>query len=383
MSDGRWTVVSVVGTRPNFMKTAPVLAELSRRPDRFTSLLVHTGQHYDDEMSTVFLEELGIGDPDYLLGVGAGTHVEQITRVMERLEPVLAEIGPDLAIVPGDVNSTLGGALAAAVAGIPVGHIEAGLRSFDPTMPEELNRRLVDQLSQFLFTHSPEARENLLREGCEPDAIHYVGNTMIDTLMAMWPRIDHLDVPATYEVEPRTYVLVTLHRPPIVDTARLIEAVDAVDELAEKYDVLFPVHPRTREALRALGLAPGNPRVRLLEPLGYLDFLGLLADASAVITDSGGIQEEATFLGIPCFTLRANTERPVTVEVGTNTMLGLAPERIAEVPRLLIEGRNRLIHVPPLWDGLAARRLVDVLEEALAARHDVAAQWNRSLRRGV
>jgi UDP-N-acetylglucosamine 2-epimerase (non-hydrolysing) len=356
-------VLSVVGTRPNFMKTAPVVAELARRSERFEHVLVHTGQHYDGAMSQVFMDELGVGEPDHLLAVGSGSHAQQTARVMERLEPVLLEEAPDVVLIPGDVNSTLAAALVAVKLGIPVGHVEAGLRSFDRTMPEEINRVVADQAADLLFIHSPEARANLLREGAAAPSIHYVGNTMIDTLVAMRERIDAVDAPAAHGLERGGYVVVTLHRPALVDGPLLEGAVARLEELSEAWTVVFPAHPRTRKEMAARGIAPAGPRLRLLDPVDYVEFLGLVAGAAAVVTDSGGIQEETTFLGVPCFTLRDNTERPVTLTHGTNHLLGLEPERIADVPALVAAARERgALEPPPLWDGHAAERLVDVLE---------------------
>ena len=356
--------MSVVGTRPNFMKTAPVIAHLARRPDDFEQVVVHTGQHYDHSMSQVFLDELGVGEPDHYLDVGSGSHSQQTARVMERLEPVLLEAAPDVVLVPGDVNSTMAAAIVAAKLLIPVGHIEAGLRSFDRTMPEELNRVLADQLSELLFIHSPEARDNLLAEGREERMIHDVGNTMIDTLVAMRPRIDALGAAAAHGLEPGGYLVVTLHRPALVDGPLLAEALTELRAIAGELTVVFPAHPRTQAAMEALGIGESDERLRVLEPMGYLEFLSLLATAAGALTDSGGIQEETTYLGIPCFTLRDNTERPITIEMGTNTLLGLAPERIAEVPALIEAARTRESRVPPLWDGSAAERIADVLASA-------------------
>ena len=344
------------------MKAAPVVAELHRRPEEFVSVLVHTGQHYDDAMSTVFFEELGVGDPDYRLEVGSGSHGQQTARVIERLEPVLLEVAPDILLVPGDVNSTLGASLTAAKLGIPVGHIEAGLRSFDRTMPEEINRIVTDTLAELLFVHSPEAIDNLIGEGVAPEKIHMVGNTMIDTLVAMQPRIESLDLPGRLGLERGAYLVVTLHRPMLVDGPLLLEAIEALREVSAELPVVFPVHPRTRARLAEQGIATvSEERLQLLDPMGYLEFLSLIEGAAGVVTDSGGIQEETTFLGIPCFTLRANTERPITCTLGTNTLLGLAPNRIADVPRLLAESRARPAAVPDLWDGAAAERIVEVL----------------------
>lgn len=359
----RATIVSVVGTRPNFMKVAPVAAALDARPDEFRHVLVHTGQHYDDGLSQVFLDEFGLGEPDYLLGVGSGSHAAQTARIMERLEPVLLEIWPDLVLVPGDVNSTLAAALVASKLGLPLGHVEAGLRSFDRTMPEEINRVIVDQLADLLFVHSPEAETNLLAEGRPVGAIHDVGNTMIDTLLAMWDRVTCADAPAAHGLVPRAYVVVTLHRPALVDGPLLREVMRALERLARQLTVVFPAHPRTRSRIREQGLEPRRREVRLLEPLGYVEFLSLVEHAAAVVTDSGGLQEEATFLGIPCFTLRDTTERPVTCRLGTNTLLGLRPERIAEIPERLAGGHSREGRIPPRWDGRAAERLVEVLSD--------------------
>jgi UDP-N-acetylglucosamine 2-epimerase (non-hydrolysing) len=356
----RRRILSVVGTRPNFMKTAPIVAELVSRPDEFEHVLVHTGQHYDHAMSQIFLEELGVGDPDHMLGVGSGSHAQQVARVMERLEPILLEREPDVVLVPGDVNSTMAAALVATKLLIGVGHIEAGLRSFDRTMPEEINRIVTDAISELLFTHSPEAREHLVREGRPESAIHYVGNTMIDTLVAVRSRLDATAARERVDVRDGDYLVVTLHRPALVDGPLLADAIEALARVAARLPVVFPVHPRTRAAIEALGTELPSG-LRLLDPLGYLDFLALVASAAGVLTDSGGIQEETTFLGIPCFTLRDNTERPVTIELGTNVLLGLAPERIDEVPDLIAVAASRPAQVPPLWDGRAAERIVDVL----------------------
>ena len=368
----RRTILSVVGARPNFMKVAPVAAALRRRSDDFEHVLVHTGQHYDANMSDVFLDQLGVGEPDFLLGVGSASHAAQTARIMERLEPVLVEVRPDVVLVPGDVNSTLAASLSAAKLELPVGHIEAGLRSFDRTMPEELNRKLADLVSDYLFIHSPEARDNLLREGCAEGRIHHVGNTMIDTLVAMQPRIDPAAAAEANGLEPGNYLVVTLHRPALVDGPLLVEVLDALERVSDGLPVVFPAHPRTLKALQRAGLTGGSAGLRMLPAIGYVEFLGLLAGAAGALTDSGGIQEETTFLGIPCFTLRANTERPITCEQGTNTLLGLAPERVLEIPALIAAASARDASVPPLWDGHAAERLVDVLiheqaAEALAA----------------
>jgi UDP-N-acetylglucosamine 2-epimerase (non-hydrolysing) len=343
------------------MKIAPIAAELQRRGDEFEHVLVHTGQHYDHEMSAIFLEELGVGDPDYALGVGSGSHAQQTAAVMERLEPVLLEAEPDIVLVPGDVNSTMAAALTASKLLLPLGHVEAGLRSFDRTMPEEINRIVADQVSQLLFIHSPEARDNLLAEGCPAPAIHDVGNTMIDSLVAMRERIEAAEAPRAHGLPRSEYLVVTLHRPSLVDGPLLAEAIGQLAAISEALPVVFPVHPRTRAALETLGIKVALGRLRLLEPVGYVEFLSLVAGSAGVLTDSGGIQEETTFLGLPCFTLRASTERPITVSMGTNVLLGLEPERIAEVPGLIEAGKRANAEIPPLWDGKASARIVDVL----------------------
>lgn len=362
-------ILSVVGTRPNFVKVAPVVAELRRRPESFESILVHTGQHYDAAMSDVFFEELGFDAPDHFLGVGSGTHAQQTARVIERLDPIIALTAPDLVLVAGDVNSTLAAAIVAAQRRVPIGHIESGLRSFDRTMPEELNRILVDALSDLLFTHSPEAERNLTDEGRPVDGVFAVGNTMIDTLERLRP---HLDGSAVRRRLGLTTdggeIIVTLHRPALVDGPLLLEVVARLAELAREATIVFPCHPRTRARLEGSGLDFGGSGIHFVEPLGYLDFTSLVAHGEAVLTDSGGIQEETTVLGIPCLTLRENTERPITVELGTNRLLGLRPERIMEVPALSAEIRARKAVRPPGWDGHAAPRLVDVVERWLDDR---------------
>ncbi|HEX3608753.1 MAG TPA: UDP-N-acetylglucosamine 2-epimerase (non-hydrolyzing) [Solirubrobacterales bacterium] len=352
-------IVYVLGTRPNFVKTAPVIGALRERLPEGRHAIVHTGQHYDRLMSEVFLEELGVPAPDHMLEVGSGSHAEQTARVIERLEPVLAEERPDLVIVPGDVNSTLAAALTAAKLQIPVAHVEAGLRSFDRTMPEELNRIVTDQLSDRLFIHSPEASDNLHAEGVPAERIHLVGNTMIDTLVALEDRFRAAGAANRLGVEPGSYALVTLHRPALVDGLLLPQAIEQLAALAHEMPVVFPVHPRTRSMMEAIDSE--HPGLLLCDPLGYIDFLSLLADARAVLTDSGGIQEETTYLGIPCFTLRNNTERPITITAGTNTLLGLDPSAIAQIPEALGQRPAKRPGPPPLWDGHAAERIADVV----------------------
>jgi UDP-N-acetylglucosamine 2-epimerase (non-hydrolysing) len=352
-------IVHVLGTRPNFVKMAPVIAAAREHFGSESSLVVHTGQHYDRTMSEIFFEELGVGRPDHMLGVGSGTHSQQAARVLARLEPVLREARPDLVLVPGDVNSTLAAALCASRLQIPVGHVESGLRSFDRTMPEEVNRIVADHLSELLFLHCSEAEDNLRAEGVEQTRYRFVGNTMIDTLVALEQRFRDRGAAGAIGVEPGTYLLVTLHRPALVDGPLLGDAIAALERVATTMPVVFPVHPRTRKMLGER--TPAG--LTLTDPVGYLDFLSLEADAGAVLTDSGGIQEETTYLGIPCFTLRDNTERPVTVRAGTNTLLGLAPARIAEIPELLGGAPAIRPQPPEKWDGQAARRVAEILAD--------------------
>jgi UDP-N-acetylglucosamine 2-epimerase (non-hydrolysing) len=357
-------IVCVVGTRPNMIKMAPVIGALRRRFPEWRTTTVHTAQHYDRLMSEIFLEELGMPEPDHVLGVGSGTHAEQIARVLERLAPVLAAEEPDLVLVPGDVNSTLGAALCADTLGIAVGHVESGLRSFDRTMPEETNRIAADHVSALCFLHSEEAVENLRAEGVGEGRMKFVGNTMIDSLVALEDRIRERGAAASLGLEPGSYLLVTLHRPALVDGPLLADAMAALTTVGKTLPVVFPVHPRTRKMLGARQY----PGVTLIDPVGYLDFLSLESEATAVLTDSGGIQEETTYLGIPCFTLRDNTERPVTIRAGTNTLLGLDPARITEIPGLLASGARAALGSGPApsperWDGQAAERVADVLAD--------------------
>ncbi len=347
-----------MGARPNFVKMAPVIAELRARVPDARHVIVHTGQHYDQRMSDVFVDELGVPAPDHVLGVGSATHAVQTARVMERIEPVLESERPDLVIVPGDVNSTLAVTLVAAKLGIPLAHVEAGLRSFDRSMPEEINRIVADEFSNHLFIHCDDARENLRAEGIAEERIHFVGNTMIDTLVQMESRFRELNTAAHLGVACREYLLVTLHRPALVDGPLLVDVLAELGALATELPVVFPVHPRTRKMMAGMATQPG---IRFLDPIGYLEFLSLEADAAAVLTDSGGVQEETTYLGVPCFTLRDNTERPVTVRLGTNTVLGLDPGSIADILPAIAGGNGAVRAALPGWDGRAAQRIGDVL----------------------
>ena len=363
-------ILHVVGARPNFIKVAPVLRALAPY-EVVHQTLVHTGQHYDAAMSDVFFQQLEMPQPDFNLGVGSGTHAQQTAGVMLALERVLSEQEPDLVLVYGDVNSTVAAALVCAKLGVRVGHVEAGLRSRDRSMPEEINRLLTDQLSELLFTPSADGDENLLREGIDPGKIHRVGNVMIDTLVRLLPLADaHL--PARLSTP---YALVTLHRPSNVDDAPwLRDLLATLADLNTQLHVVFPVHPRTRQRLDDLGPAPGlGERLRLLAPLPYLEFLALQRHAAMVITDSGGIQEETTFLGVPCLTVRENTERPITISHGTNQLVGRDLQRLRaaalEVLKSQALKRNSTLasrtetsnHRVPLWDGQAAERIAEII----------------------
>jgi UDP-N-acetylglucosamine 2-epimerase (non-hydrolysing) len=359
-------VCFVVGARPNFMKVAPVFRALEKEAS-IERVLLHTGQHYDEAMSEIFIGQLGLPPPDVFLGVGSGSHAEQTARVLTGVERVLIERRPALVVVAGDVNSTLAAALAAVKLDIPVAHIESGLRSFDPRMPEEHNRKLTDHLSLLLFAHSASAIENLRAEGIADEHVHLVGNTMVDSVFACLPRALSTRPWENLGVEAGSYALVTLHRPALVDHLELLEqTVRSLNELAEAVPVVFPVHPRTRGRIADLGLGQDAlvPSLLLTEPLGYLDFLALEARALLVLTDSGGVQEETSVLGTPCFTLRDSTERPVTITEGTNTLLGLRPETIGG----LAEGLARPTEAPQiaLWDGQAGPRAAKVLAAFLA-----------------
>lgn len=349
-------VLLVAAARPNFMKVAPVLRALEARS--VDVHLLHTGQHYDDSMSDTFFKELDIRAPDTHLAVGSGTHAEVTARVMLALEPVIRCVTPDVVVVVGDVNSTLACALVASKLMIPVAHVESGLRSHDRSMPEELNRLCTDQLSDWLFTTSADADENLRSEGYVQERIFLVGNVMIDTLLHNRFRVDE-DILTRFGVHHRDYALLTLHRPSNVDDATVLDRLlSAAEEIAEDVPMLFPVHPRTRGRLAELARQL-SPRIRLLEPLGYMNFLGLMDHARVVLTDSGGVQEETTVMGVPCLTLREETERPVTVTHGSNHVVGTDPSRILGTYRSLASAGT--YPRPDLWDGRAADRIADVL----------------------
>jgi UDP-N-acetylglucosamine 2-epimerase (non-hydrolysing) len=361
-------IINVVGARPNFMKMAPVMEEMRLRADHLQPLLVHTGQHYDEAMSDSFFEDLQMPRPDINLEVGSASHAEQTARVMMAFEKVLKEHQADWVIVVGDVNSTMAATLVAAKMLVKVAHIEAGLRSFDRSMPEEVNRLVTDALADLLLTPSPDANENLLREGVAQEKIRFVGNVMIDTLYRHLEHAKSSQILERLHLNKNHYCAMTLHRPSNVDDrATLTGILDALNAVQERLPVVFPIHPRTRARLDEFGLQSVVEKQRNLivtEPLGYLDFLQLYSNSRLVLTDSGGIQEETTALGIPCLTLRQNTERPITVTQGSNRIVGNDPEVIKREAWNALDNPPAAMRVPDLWDGQAARRIVDAIEEA-------------------
>jgi UDP-N-acetylglucosamine 2-epimerase (non-hydrolysing) len=352
------------------MKIAPIVDAFGRRPEVFESLLVHTGQHYDEKLSQVFFDELGIPRPDINLNVGSGSHAQQTAAVMAAFEPVLLERQIDLVLVVGDVNSTIACALVASKLGVPIAHVEAGLRSYDRQMPEEINRVLTDQISDLLFTTEAGAEDNLRREGIDASKVHFVGNVMIDTLLAHRDRARATGVHQALGLDPSAYGLLTLHRPSNVDDSVAFEGLmSGIDSIARDVPIVFPVHPRTRPVVTRSATATemvASGRLRLIDPLGYLDFIGLMERAQVVLTDSGGVQEETTILGVPCLTLRENTERPVTITHGTNQLVGTDAGKIREA-WALAKQPAAAPPGPPLWDGQAAERIAGVLERYLTS----------------
>jgi UDP-N-acetylglucosamine 2-epimerase (non-hydrolysing) len=364
----KYRVLLVAGARPNFMKIAPIARELERRGGLFESILVHTGQHYDAAMSRIFFDQLGLPRPAIDLGVGSDSHARQTAAIMTAFEPVLLEWKPDVVLVVGDVNSTIACALVASKQRVRVAHVEAGLRSFDRDMPEEINRVLTDQISDLLFVTESSGVENLRREGIPEERIFLVGNVMIDTLLAHRDAALALGTPARMGMEPGQYGVITLHRPSNVDDPRALEELfGAIGEISRDLPLVFPVHPRTRASLSrsaAVSRLCDEKRLHLSDPMGYLEFLGLVAESAVVLTDSGGVQEETTVLGIPCLTLRTSTERPATITHGTNLLAGVRADGILEA-WLSAKTTPRTPRVPPLWDGNAAERIIAVLERDL------------------
>jgi UDP-N-acetylglucosamine 2-epimerase (non-hydrolysing) len=371
-------IANIAGARPNFIKIAPILREMHKCSE-VSPILIHTGQHYDLKMAGQFFRDLKIPKPDVSLEVGSGSHAYQTAEVMKRLEPVLEEIRPDLVLVVGDVNSTLAAAITAAKLLIPVAHVEAGLRSFDRTMPEEINRLLTDAVSEFLFVSEESGRQNLLREGVSQSKIFFVGNVMIDSLVECRPLWERADICGRLGLRKGDYGVVTLHRPSNVDDPETLRGlVESLAKIAMQLPLLFPMHPRTRARVKEFGLEEHFTCLSLdsvvdshlsglhcLDPLGYLEFMSLMADSRLVLTDSGGLQEETTMLGVPCLTLRENTERPVTISHGTNRLLGVSSNRITSEASRVLATAQPVTAPPPLWDGQAAERIVTVLREHL------------------
>ena len=364
-------ILNVVGARPNFMKIAPLMEEM-RKSSKISPILVHTGQHYDGKMSQLFFDELDIPKPDINLEVGSGSHAQQTAGILHRFEPVILQEKPDLVLVVGDVNSTIACALTAVKLGVPVAHVEAGLRSFDRSMPEEINRVLTDAISDYLFTTEKGARDNLIREGIDSEKIYFVGNVMIDTLLRHKEKAWESKILTHFGLTPQGYCLATLHRPGNVDSKEVLEQIfEAFQAIGENMPVVFPCHPRTQEKFLALNPTISRDsreeernwikQVLVCDPVGYLDFMKLMMEAKFVITDSGGIQEETTILGIPCLTIRPNTERPVTISHGTNKLIGNNKEDIIREALAVKERQEELRPSPPLWDGKAAQRILEVL----------------------
>jgi UDP-N-acetylglucosamine 2-epimerase (non-hydrolysing) len=362
-------ILNIVGARPNFMKIAPIYAEMKRRPEDFAPLIVHTGQHYDAAMSDSFFDDLGLPKPDVYLGVGSASHAVQTARIMTEFEPVVIEHKPDWVLVVGDVNSTIACALVCAKLGVKVAHVEAGLRSRDRSMPEEINRILTDSISDLLLTPSTDADENLKAEGISPEKIRFVGNVMIDSLLGQLELAKRSAVRENLGLEEKEYAVLTLHRPSNVDERETFSGLlEALLDISREIPVIFPAHPRTKAKITEFGFAGEieNSRLKLIEPLGYLDFLRLYSGARLVLTDSGGLQEETTVLGIPCLTLRENTERPITTRMGTNQLVGVDKDKIRLAAREILSQPLLAspVKIPPLWDGKTAARICDAILEA-------------------
>jgi len=366
-------IITVAGARPNFIKIAPIIEQIEKR-GKIKHLLVHTGQHYDFKMSQVFFRDLEIPNPDIYLNAGSGSHAEQTAKIMVEFEKVLLKEKPDLVLVVGDVNSTIACSLTAAKLGIRIAHVEAGLRSFDRTMPEEINRILTDAISDYLFTTEEGGMRNLLREGVKREKIFFVGNVMIDSLLKNIKKAKRSDVLKRFDLKEQEYALVTLHRPANVDNKKgLIKIFEALEQIQKQIRIVYPAHPRTQKNINDYNLVMRFPFLRkskegksnknftITDPLGYLDFIMLMSKARFILTDSGGIQEESTVLNTPCLTMRSNTERPVTIEMGTNKLIGTDKKRIINESSKIIRGEKKSGEIPPLWDGEAAKRIVDIL----------------------
>jgi UDP-N-acetylglucosamine 2-epimerase (non-hydrolysing) len=360
-------VISVVGARPNFMKVAPIHKAFQKYKAEIEHLICHTGQHYDQKMSKIFFDDLELPQPDYYLGVGSGSHAEQTANVMIEFEKVVLDERPDLVIVVGDVNSTVACSLVAAKLNTKIAHVEAGLRSFDRTMPEEINRLLTDAISDYLFVTEKSGVDNLKNEGISDSKVFFTGNVMIDSLVNYMPMADSSDILKEYNLDPEEFILVTLHRPSNVDSKEFLkELVNLFTGLSSKSKIIFPVHPRTEKNLENMGLKTSlNENVILTEPIGYIDFLCLTKNAELIITDSGGIQEESTYLGVQCITVRDNTERPVTVEVGTNQLIGTNLKDVETASLKILNGTIKNGSIPELWDGKASERIARIIHDKL------------------
>lgn len=359
-------IINVVGARPNFMKIAPIQREMEEH-EKITPILLHTGQHYDEKMSKIFFQELGMPKPDIYLDVGSDTHSRQTAKIMMRFEEVCVEEEPDLVIVVGDVNSTAACAMVASKLWIPVAHVEAGLRSFDRKMPEEINRLVTDVLSDFLFTPSKDGDENLKKEGIPDEKIFFVGNVMIDTLLKMKENAKTSTILTDFNLEENNFALLTLHRPSNVDVKEtFVGILNALNEIQHRLPIIFPAHPRTQKMIEKLDLTEKVETMtnfHIVDPIGYLDFMKLMMNAKLVLTDSGGIQEETTVLGVPCLTLRENTERPVTITEGTNELVGVETENILRAANQILDGVSKRGRIPALWDGNASHRIIDIIAE--------------------
>jgi len=358
-------ILNIVGARPNFMKIAPIHTQM-QQTDSIEPILIHTGQHYDERMSTFFFDDLGMPKPDAFLGVGSGSHAEQTARVMVEFEKVCQKYNPDLVLVVGDVNSTMACSITAKKLWIPVAHVEAGLRSFDREMPEEINRLATDAISDILFVSERNGEINLKNEGVDPDKMHYVGNVMIDSLIHFMEKAEQSTVLKDQNLQENGFVLVTLHRPSNVDNAeQFAKILDAFDTISKEIPIVFPIHPRAQKNLETFGLAEKAAAMNnllLLPPLGYLDFIQLEKKCRFVITDSGGLQEETTYLGKPCLTVRENTERPITVQIGTNEIVGSDMEKLTRYARKILAGDWKKGEIPKYWDGKTADRIVKILD---------------------
>lgn len=365
-------IISVVGARPNFMKVAPIHKAFQKsgvNHSGINHLICHTGQHYDEKMSRIFFDDLELPYPDFYLGVGSGSHAEQTAKVMIKFEKILMQEKPEVIIVVGDVNSTIACSLVASKLNVKVVHVEAGLRSFDRTMPEEINRLLTDSISDFLFVTEKSGITNLKKEGTADEKIYFVGNVMIDSLVQYLPKTENSEIFNELQLGKNEYILVTLHRPSNVDSGSFLsQLISTLNNLGQKEKIIFPVHPRTKKNLAELGLEENlSKNVILTDPIGYIDFLALTKNAGLVITDSGGIQEETTFLGVQCITVRENTERPVTVEIGTNQLIGTDLKKVEVAAMKVLKGEKKCGKIPELWDGKAAERIVKVLGQKIAS----------------